>query len=478
MTREELLEELQVWRRRFDDDVVRIYKDGTAKRGDLAYEHWKFGLLDFLIEHLPSEVTGFQTLTESRGDKIGPGDEPFLHFQRSVGKKTVDYMDGLVSSVEKGYVDATPEKGTIIPAEIIEDAVSSRVRDPRKVFVVHGRNYDIRSSMFAFLRSIGLEPIEWSQAAKLTGKATPYTFEIIQAGFSVAQAAVIMFSPDDEARLRGEFVKRGDPAYEAALMPQARPNVIFEAGMAMAKFPDRTVIVEFGITRPMSDISGLNVIRMSNDPEVRNELADRLETAGCKVDTKNKRDWYKVGDFDLQTVDPVAPTKMKPNVLCVDTGVAKVADFGSGPFLVSPSESGSDIFLAFVATFSNEPTTDFPVSNLSSVTAQIFFLDSDSSEQIHRVHQAIWLDQNKPVRLDVGGQVHRLILAIRPNGELTTLERSGGSATSVYVLPERDSYVIRVRLISGNEWSQDYFFEMSGRAGGGSFKELRGGASS
>ncbi|WP_290471296.1 hypothetical protein [Leifsonia sp. 71-9] len=39
-----------------------------------------------------------------------------------------------------------------------------------KVFVVHGRNAAARDSMFTFLRSLGLKPIEWDQAIALTGK--------------------------------------------------------------------------------------------------------------------------------------------------------------------------------------------------------------------------------------------------------------------------------------------------------------------
>ena len=40
----------------------------------------------------------------------------------------------------------------------------------RKVFVVHGRNGAARTAMFAFLRAIGLDPIEWSVAVQMTGE--------------------------------------------------------------------------------------------------------------------------------------------------------------------------------------------------------------------------------------------------------------------------------------------------------------------
>lgn len=60
--------------------------------------------------------------------------------------------------------------------------------DPRKVFVIHGRNEPARKGLFAFLRSIGLEPMEWSQALAMTGKGSPYIGEVLNVAFGAAQA--------------------------------------------------------------------------------------------------------------------------------------------------------------------------------------------------------------------------------------------------------------------------------------------------
>ena len=170
--------------------------------------------------------------------------------------------------------------------------------DRRNVFVVHGRNLEARNSLFRFLRSIGLRPLEWSQAIQLTGKASPFIGEILDVAFSKAQAVVVLLTPDDEARLREPFRGSNEPAHEIELTGQARPNVLFEAGMAMGRNPDRTVIVELGTLRPFSDIAGRHTVRMSNDSAARHELAQRLETAGCAVDLSG-RDWHREGDFDI-----------------------------------------------------------------------------------------------------------------------------------------------------------------------------------
>jgi hypothetical protein len=66
--------------------------------------------------------------------------------------------------------------------------------------------------------------------------------------------------------------------------------------MALGLFPDRTVIVELGQLRPVSDIGGRHVIRMNDTAERRHELAQRLQTAGCEANLTGT-DWYKAGSF-------------------------------------------------------------------------------------------------------------------------------------------------------------------------------------
>jgi predicted nucleotide-binding protein len=179
--------------------------------------------------------------------------------------------------------------------------MAGKARDTRNVFVVHGRNLEARNSLFRFLRSVGLRPLEWSQGIQLTGKASPFIGEILDVAFSKAQAVVVLLTPDDEARLREPFRGSKEPAYETELTGQARPNVLFEAGMAMGRDPDRTVIVEVGDLRPFSDIAGRYTIKLDNGFATRHELAQRLETAGCAVDLTG-RDWHTEGGFTVTEV--------------------------------------------------------------------------------------------------------------------------------------------------------------------------------
>jgi predicted nucleotide-binding protein len=172
--------------------------------------------------------------------------------------------------------------------------------DPKKIFVVYGRNEDARVSLFNFLRAIGLHPLEWTELVKATGKGSPYIGEILEKGFSEVQAVVVLMTPDDLGILRKEFRRAGDPLSETKLTPQPRLNVIFEAGMAFGYCAKRTIVVELGSLRPFSDIAGRHVVRLDNSTEKRQELAQRLLTLGCKVDLSGT-DWHKTGNFNIKS---------------------------------------------------------------------------------------------------------------------------------------------------------------------------------
>ncbi len=165
----------------------------------------------------------------------------------------------------------------------------------KNVFVVHGRNNDARQAMFDFLRAIELHPIEWSRAREMTGEASPYIGKILDAAFSAAQAIIVLFTPDEVVRLRPEYA---DGVSDPELTPgtQARPNVLFEAGMAMGRDDKRTVLVELGRMRGFSDIMGRHALRISNETSERLELARRLGTAGCDINLSGT-DWLTSGNF-------------------------------------------------------------------------------------------------------------------------------------------------------------------------------------
>lgn len=190
---------------------------------------------------------------------------------------------------------ATPD--TLLATEAVGSAGETKDVPPEAVFVVYGRNDAARAAMFDFLTALGLEPLTWEKLLATTGEAAPFVGEVLAAGFRVAQAVVVLLTPDDEARLRPSLQGPRDPSYEKELTPQARPNVLFEAGMALVSHRKQTVLVELGQLRPFSDVAGRHTIRMNDSAEQRQALASRLRTAGCPVDLSGN--WRQAGNFAL-----------------------------------------------------------------------------------------------------------------------------------------------------------------------------------
>lgn len=164
----------------------------------------------------------------------------------------------------------------------------------REVFVVHGRNYQARDAMFQFLESLQLRPLTWQAAAQRTSEATPSTLDSVLAGLKHVQAVVVLMTGDDLARLRPEFGRE-------IATTQPRPNVLIEAGMALALFgKERVVFVKHHASRELSDFSGLNYVEIDNTPGSRQALARRLRSAGCTLEVLGDRHLSPStgGDFD------------------------------------------------------------------------------------------------------------------------------------------------------------------------------------
>lgn len=151
----------------------------------------------------------------------------------------------------------------------------------QRVFLVHGRDDQAVGLMRRCLEDVGMQIILWDDAIKLTGSGTPYILDIVRAGMRGADATVVLFTEDEDVSLRPDFRKIGEQDVAGR---QARPNVWLEAGMSLAIDKTRTILVELGVCRAASDLSGLNFLRTHelNDPKFIQALANRLRAAGCK----------------------------------------------------------------------------------------------------------------------------------------------------------------------------------------------------
>jgi predicted nucleotide-binding protein len=172
-----------------------------------------------------------------------------------------------------------------------------REQEPNSVFVVHGQDQDAFETMFALLREVELLPRAFSDARRLTASPMPYIGEVLSAAFAHAQAVLVLFTPDERVELKDRL--RGVNPIQVDFQP--RPNVLIEAGIALTTHPNRTVIVEMGNVRPISDLSGRHVVRWREDgPAARSELLDRLEEAGCRPNREGNR-WMEVAKKERPT---------------------------------------------------------------------------------------------------------------------------------------------------------------------------------
>ncbi|WP_158263116.1 TIR domain-containing protein [Amycolatopsis sp. CA-128772] len=173
----------------------------------------------------------------------------------------------------------------------------------RRVFVIHGRDKRARREFYIFLRAIGLEPIEWSQALAEVADGSPVIGAALDKAIGPDRAIIVLLTPDDVAYLKPEHAD-DDADSDRQPTGQARPNVLFEAGMAFGRYPEHTVVVEFGKVRPFTDLEGRFRIRLDNSADKRLLLARRLESVGCEVDLSGP-DWLNDGDLTPPTTDHV-----------------------------------------------------------------------------------------------------------------------------------------------------------------------------
>lgn len=159
--------------------------------------------------------------------------------------------------------------------------------------------------MYQFLGALGLKPQEWGHAIRAASRkgGNPYVNEAVTKIMEQAQAIVVLLTPDDEAKLKEQFVGKHERQSEGKLRGQARPNVIFETGVAIGTHHRKTVMVQIGDVKPFTDIGGMHIPHFSGDEASRHDLVNRLTHLGCKIELPGDH-WLRAGDF--------SPTSAKP----------------------------------------------------------------------------------------------------------------------------------------------------------------------
>lgn len=137
-----------------------------------------------------------------------------------------------------------------------------------KIFLVHGRNTNIRNDVELFIRRIGLTPIILAKQVN-NGMSIMEKIEY----YSNVSYAIVLYTSCDEGRMKGDSDLKG----------RARQNVIFEHGYMVAKLGRNKVIalVESGVEIP-GDLSGIVYISMQ-DRDWELQVMRELESAGLTI---------------------------------------------------------------------------------------------------------------------------------------------------------------------------------------------------
>lgn len=167
---------------------------------------------------------------------------------------------------------------------------SAAMSDTRVVMVIYGHDTEANEALFTLLERMGLRPKEWSQLVGRTGSASPYIGEVLERAFEDAQAVVAFFTPDECVT-----------AMDGSMRRQARPNVFIEAGMALVTHPERTILITLGHPDLPSDLAGRHYVQLNGTLGPLNEIASRLETAGCNIDRDGSR-WLDPTIFPSRNV--------------------------------------------------------------------------------------------------------------------------------------------------------------------------------
>ena len=170
----------------------------------------------------------------------------------------------------------------------------------KKVFVVYGRDRRAYAELQKFLNFIGVAERSFEDIANQD--ASPFVTKIVLSGIQSAGAVIVLFTPDELAVL----YETANSSAGIRVPPvnsrwQARPNVIFEAGVAFGIDQEKTVIVALGPdVSGFSDIGGVHIVHL-NDSNGKAALCDRLARILKTKLKKPSKGWNghkESGEFD------------------------------------------------------------------------------------------------------------------------------------------------------------------------------------
>lgn len=161
-------------------------------------------------------------------------------------------------------------KESIEKTELIKEK-TVEVLDKTKIFIVHGKDNEVKFEVARFIEKMGFEPIilheQTSDGMTIIEKIEKYT----NVGFGIA-----LYTPCDIGYEKNN---------EEGKMFRARQNVIFEHGYLIAKLGRNNVcaLVKQTVETP-NDISGVVYIPFDENGGWKHLLAKEMKSSGYDID--------------------------------------------------------------------------------------------------------------------------------------------------------------------------------------------------
>jgi len=208
-------------------------------------------------------------------DEGGPASVQFLN-----GKLVVTQTEQALKKLSRLLEELG--EGTSAPIQKLQGHI---MRQPPKVFVVHGKDLGAKAEVARFLENLNLSTLVIAEQ----GRGTLTLVEIIERSASRVDFAVVLLTPDDmgAAAEKVEAVE-SEAGKLSCFKPRARQNVVFELGYLMAVLGrERVCALRKGsleIFSELSDLHGVFCEEMDEAGGWKSKVAHALKSAGFDVD--------------------------------------------------------------------------------------------------------------------------------------------------------------------------------------------------
>ncbi len=183
--------------------------------------------------------------------------------------RSENYTTNITDKVfDKLEIELKSKPSTSTPT-FYRQKVETEPTQNKRVFIVHGRDDNLKTEVARFIEKIGLHPIILHEQAN-EGKTIIEKIEKhTEVGFGI-----VLYTPCDVGGLNAE-----------SLQSRARQNVVFEHGLLIGKLGRSNVCaLKKGDVEEPTDISGIVYTPYDQAGAWKFSIAKELKNAGCLID--------------------------------------------------------------------------------------------------------------------------------------------------------------------------------------------------